>query len=131
MASSFWCAQALEAPSSAECCFSHQFCELGPRVTNFRQHCRDLLAESADMARVAGDRSGSRIEGTVEAFTALQRGLDVERRLKGTGRIDCALAHADGMSGEVHGIPGQGMPPAPALELVPGRREDLGADMVA
>jgi hypothetical protein len=131
MASSFWCAQALEAPSSAECCFSHQFCELGPRVANFRQHCRDLLAESADMG--PGRRRPVRQphRGTVEAFTALQRGLDVERRLKGTGRIDCALAHAAGMSGEVHGILGQGMPPAPALELVPGRREDLGADMVA
>lgn len=86
-------------------------------------------------ARVA-DRFRRRIEGTVEAFTALQRGLDGERRLKRNWKerekqIDCALAHTAGIYGEVRGILGQGVPPVPAFELVAGRREDLGADMVA
>lgn len=63
-----------------------------------------------------------RIEATVEAFTALQRGLDGERRAmeriwkERETQIDRVLANA-GMYGEVRGILGTTVPPVAALEL--------------
>jgi hypothetical protein len=52
---------------------------------------------------LAGDQFRRRIEATVEAFTALQRGLDGERR--SMERIwKEVLANTAGMYGEVRGI---------------------------
>ena len=79
-----------------------------------------------------------RIGATVEAFTALQRGLDGERRAmeriwkEREKQIDRVLANTARMYGEVRGILGTSVPPVPALELeaVAGRLADAGADMV-
>jgi hypothetical protein len=87
---------------------------------------------------LAGDRFRRRIEATVEAFTALQRGLDAERRAmeriwkEREKQIDRVLANTAGMYGEVRGILGTSVPPVPALELgaVTGRLADASADMV-
>jgi hypothetical protein len=88
---------------------------------------------------LAGDQFPRRIEATVEAFTALQRGLDGERRAmeriwkEREKQIDRVLANTAGMYGEVRGILGASVPPVPALELdaVAGRLEDAKADMTA
>jgi hypothetical protein len=88
---------------------------------------------------LAGDQFRRRIEATVEAFTALQRGLDGERRAmeriwkEREKQIDRVLANTAGMYGEVRGILGTSVPPVPALELdaVAGRLEDATADMTA
>jgi hypothetical protein len=87
---------------------------------------------------LAGDQFRRRIEATVEAFTALQRGLDGERRAmeriwkEREKQIDRVLANTAGMYGEVRGILGSSVPSVPALELdaVAGRLEDVSADMV-
>ena len=88
---------------------------------------------------LAGDQFRRRIEATVEAFTALQRGLDGERRAmeriwkEREKQIDRVLANTAGMYGEVRGILGQSLPPVPALELdaVAGRLEDMAANITA
>ncbi|MBV8090706.1 MAG: DUF2130 domain-containing protein [Alphaproteobacteria bacterium] len=88
---------------------------------------------------LAGDQFRSRIEATVEAFTALQRGLDGERRAmeriwkEREKQIDRVLANTVGMYGEVRGILGSTLPPVPALELdtIAGQLEDATADMVS
>lgn len=88
---------------------------------------------------LAGDQFRSRIEATVEAFTALQGGLDGERRAmeriwkEREKQIERVLANTAGMYGEVRGIVGSTLPPVPALELnaVAGRLEDAAADMRA
>jgi hypothetical protein len=82
---------------------------------------------------LAGDQFRRRIEATVEAFTALQRGLDGERRAmeriwkEREKQIDRVLANTAGMYGEVRGILGHSVPPVAALELdaVAGRLEAL------
>jgi Uncharacterized protein conserved in bacteria (DUF2130) len=72
---------------------------------------------------LAGDQFRRRIEATVEAFTALRRGLDGERRAmeriwkEREKQIDRVLANTAGMYGEVRGILGASEPPVPALEL--------------
>ena len=86
---------------------------------------------------LAGDQFRRRIEATVEAFTALQRGLDGERRAmeriwkEREKQIDRVLANTAGMYGEVRGILGQSMPPVLALELgaIAGRLEDATAEL--
>jgi hypothetical protein len=88
---------------------------------------------------LAGDQFRRRIEATVEAFTALQRGLDGERRAmeriwkEREKQIDRVLANTAGMYGEVRGILGTTVPPVPALELdaVAGRLEDVAADIIS
>jgi hypothetical protein len=86
---------------------------------------------------LAGDQFRGRIEATVEAFTALQRGLNGERRAmeriwnereKQIGRV---LANTAGMYGEVRGILGTSVPSVPALELeaVAGPLEDMTAEI--
>ena len=88
---------------------------------------------------LAGDQFRSRIEATVEAFTALQRGLDGERRAmeriwkEREKQIERVLANTAGMYGEVRGILGSTLLPVPALELVAVavRLEDATADMRA
>ena len=86
---------------------------------------------------LAGDQFRSRIEATVEAFTALQRGLDGERRAmeriwrEREKQIDRVLANTVGMYGEVRGIVGSTLPPVPALELdtVAGQLEDATVEL--
>jgi hypothetical protein len=79
---------------------------------------------------LAGDQFRSRIEATVEAFTALQRGLDGERRAmeriwkEREKQIERVLANTAGMYGEVRGILGSSLPPVPALELDAGLATD-------
>lgn len=86
---------------------------------------------------LAGDQFRSRIEATVEAFTALQRGLDGERRAmeriwkEREKQIDRVLANTAGMYGEVRGILGATLPAVPALELdaIAGQLEDATAEL--
>ena len=72
---------------------------------------------------LAGDQFKSRIEATVEAFTALQRGLDGERRAmqriwnEREKQIERVIRNTAGMYGEVRGILGASVPSVPALEL--------------
>jgi hypothetical protein len=72
---------------------------------------------------LAGDQFRSRIEATVEAFTALQTGLNRERTAmeriwnEREKQIERVLANTAGMYGEVRGILGTSVPPVPALEL--------------
>jgi hypothetical protein len=72
---------------------------------------------------LSGDAFRSRIEAMVEAFSALQAGLNRERgameriwkeREKQIARV---LANTAQMYGEVRGIIGASLPPVPALEL--------------
>jgi hypothetical protein len=85
---------------------------------------------------LAGDQFRSRIEAMVEAFTALQRGLDGERRAmeriwkEREKQIERVLANTAGMYGEVRGIVGSSVPSVPALELdaIAGRLEDVTAE---
>jgi hypothetical protein len=85
----------------------------------------------------AGDQFRPRIEATVEAFTALQHGLDGKRRAMERiwkeleKQIDRVLANTAGMYGEVRGIIGQSVPPVPALELdaIAARLEDVTAEL--
>jgi hypothetical protein len=87
---------------------------------------------------LAGNQFRRRIEATVEAFTAVQRGLDGERRAmeriwkEREKQIDRVLANTAGMYGEVRSTLGQIVPPVPALELdtIAGRLEDATADIV-
>jgi hypothetical protein len=74
---------------------------------------------------LSGDAFKSRIEAMVEAFAALQSGLNRERgameriwkeREKQIARV---LANTAGMYGEVRGILGASLPDVPALELDP------------
>jgi hypothetical protein len=86
----------------------------------------------------SGEAFRGRIEAIVEAFTALQSGLQHERRAmeriwkEREKQIERVLANTAGMYGEVHGILGASLPPVPALELgaVAGRIEDAIADRV-
>ena len=88
---------------------------------------------------LAGDQFRRRIEATVEAFTALQHGLDGERRAmeriwkEREKQIDRVLANTAGMYGEVRGILGTSVPPVPALELeaAAGRLESTTVDITA
>jgi hypothetical protein len=83
------------------------------------------------------DQFRRRIEATVEAFTALQRGLDGERRpmeriwKEREKQIDRVLANTAGMYGEVRGILSQSVLAVPALELgaFAGRLEDVTAEL--
>ena len=87
---------------------------------------------------LAGDRFKSRIEATVEAFTALRNGLTRERNAmeriwnEREKQIDRVLANTAGMYGEVRGIVGSSVPPVPALELdaAAGRLEEASADLM-
>jgi hypothetical protein len=86
---------------------------------------------------LAGDQFRSRIAATVEAFTALQRGLDGERRAmeriwkEREKQIERVIANTAGMYGEVRGILGSSVPLVPALELetAAGRLLDASGDM--
>ena len=68
----------------------------------------------------------------VEAFTALQTGLNRERTAmeriwkEREKQIERVLANTAGMYGEVRGLVGSSVPPVPALELdaVAGMVED-------
>ena len=79
---------------------------------------------------LSGDQFRRRIEATVEAFTALQTGLNRERvameRLwkEREKQIERVLANTAGMYGEVRGMVGSSLPAVPALEL------DAAAGMV-
>jgi len=85
---------------------------------------------------LAGDQFCSRIEAMVEAFTALQSGLNRERAAmeriwkEREKQIDRVLANTAGMYGEVRGILGSSVPPVPALELeaAAGLLPDLTVD---
>jgi hypothetical protein len=82
---------------------------------------------------LAGDQFRSRIEAMVEAFTALQFGLNRERAAmeriwkEREKQIERVLANTAGMYGEVRGILGTSIAPVPALELerAAGVIEDL------
>ena len=86
---------------------------------------------------LSGDQFRRRIEATVEAFTALQSGLNRERvameRIwkEREKQIERVLANTAGMYGEVRGIVGSSLPGVPALELeaVAGMVEDMTAEM--
>jgi hypothetical protein len=83
---------------------------------------------------LAGDQFKSRIEATVEAFTALRNGLTRERNAmeriwnEREKQIDRVLANTAGMYGEVRGIVGSTVPPVPEFELdtLAGRLEKEG-----
>lgn len=85
---------------------------------------------------LSGDQFKSRIEATVEAFTALQSGLQRERTAmqriwsEREKQIERVLANTAGMYGEVRGILGSSVPAVPALELAAaaGTLAALGAD---
>jgi hypothetical protein len=85
---------------------------------------------------LAGDQFRSRIEATVEAFTALQSGLCRERTAmeriwkEREKQIERVLANTVGLYGEVRGILGSSLAPVPALELetAAGLLPDLSAD---
>jgi hypothetical protein len=87
---------------------------------------------------LAGDQFKSRIEATVEAFTALRNGLTRERNAmeriwnRHEEQIERVLANTAGMYGEVRGLVSASVPPVPALDLdaVARRLEDATADMV-
>jgi hypothetical protein len=86
---------------------------------------------------LSGDQFRRRIEAMVEAFTALQRGLDGERRAmeqiwkKREKQIERVLANTAGMYGEVRGLVGSSVPRVPALELdaAAGIDEDATEEM--
>jgi hypothetical protein len=86
---------------------------------------------------LAGDQFRRRIEATVEAFTALQTGLNRERTAmeriwkEREKQIERVLANTAGMYGEVRGIVGSSLPVVPALELeaVAGRLEGHNSGM--
>ncbi len=88
---------------------------------------------------LSGDQFRRRIEATVEAFAALQTGLNRERAAmeriwkEREKQIERVLANTAGMYGEVRGIVGSSVPRVPALELdaVAGRLQDETADMTA
>jgi hypothetical protein len=85
---------------------------------------------------LSGDQFHARIEAMVEAFAALQTGLNRERvameRIwkEREKQIERVLANTAGMYGEVRGIVGSSVPRVPALELdaVAGRLEDMTAE---
>jgi hypothetical protein len=82
---------------------------------------------------LAGDEFRSRVEAIVEAFVALQGGLNRERTAMARiwkereKQIERALSAAAGMYGEVRGILGATLPAIAALELEPaaGALDDL------
>jgi hypothetical protein len=86
---------------------------------------------------LADDQFKSRIEATVEAFTALRNGLTRERNAmeriwnEREKQIDRVLANTAGMYGEVRGIVGSTVPPVPELELdtLAGRLEKATAEL--
>jgi hypothetical protein len=87
---------------------------------------------------LAGDQFKSRIMATVEAFTALQAGLNRERtameRLwkEREKQIERVLANTAGLYGEMRGLVGASLPALPALELAPiaGALADMTAERV-
>lgn len=74
---------------------------------------------------LSGDQFKSRIMATVEAFAALQAGLNRERmameRLwkEREKQIERVLANTAGLYGEMRGLVGASLPALPALELAP------------
>jgi hypothetical protein len=86
---------------------------------------------------LSGDQFRRRIEATVEAFAALQSGLNRERTAmeriwkEREKQIERVLANTAGMYGEVRGMVGSSVPRVPALELdaVAGMVEDMTAEM--
>lgn len=74
---------------------------------------------------LAGDRFRARIEAMVEAFTALQAGLDRERMAmeriwkEREKQIERFMANTAGLYGEMRGLVGASLPEMPALELAP------------
>jgi hypothetical protein len=86
---------------------------------------------------LSGDQFRRRIEAMVEAFAALQTGLNRERvameRIwkEREKQIERVLANTAGMYGEVRGIVGSSLPGVPALELeaVAGMVEDVTTEM--
>jgi hypothetical protein len=86
---------------------------------------------------LSGDQFRRRIEATVEAFAALQTGLNRERtameRLwkEREKQIERVLANTAGMYGEVRGIVGSSLPAVAALELdaVAGMVEETTVEM--
>jgi hypothetical protein len=86
---------------------------------------------------LSGDQFRRRIEAMVEAFAALQTGLNRERTAmeriwkEREKQIERVLANTAGMYGEVRGIVGSSLPGVPALELeaVCGSSDDITAEM--
>jgi hypothetical protein len=86
---------------------------------------------------LSGDQFRRRIEATVEAFAALQTGLNRERtameRLwkEREKQIERVLANTAGMYGEIRGMVGSSLPGVPALELeaVAGMVEDMTGEL--
>jgi hypothetical protein len=82
---------------------------------------------------LSGDQFRRRIEAMVEAFAALQTGLNRERTAMERiwkdreKQIERVLANTAGMYGEVRGMVGSSLPGVPALELeaVAGMVEDM------
>lgn len=72
---------------------------------------------------LAGDQFRSRVQGIVEAFTALQDQLNRERRAMESlwrergKQIERVIANTVGMYGEMRGIVGASLPEIPALAL--------------
>jgi hypothetical protein len=87
---------------------------------------------------LSGDQFRRRTEAMVEAFTALQTGLNRERTAmeclwkEREKQIERVLANTAGMYGEVRGIVGSSAPRVPALELetAAGMLEDMTTDTV-
>jgi hypothetical protein len=86
---------------------------------------------------LSGDQFRRRIEATVEAFAALQTGLNRERTAmeriwkEREKQIERVLANTAGMYGEVRGLVGSSVPRVPALELdaAAGMVEDMTAEV--
>ncbi len=74
---------------------------------------------------LAGAQFRQRVQGIVEAFTALQTQLLRERRAmeklwkEREKQIECVITNTVGMYGEMRGIVGASLPEIPALELDP------------
>jgi hypothetical protein len=86
---------------------------------------------------LSGDQFRRRIEAMVEAFTALQTGLNRERTAmeriwkEREKQIERVLANTAGMYGEVRGLVGSSLPGVAALELeaVAGMDEDMTGEL--
>lgn len=80
---------------------------------------------------LSGPEFRQRVEGIVEAFSAMKADLESEKRAmmkiwaKREKQIDRVTANTTGMYGDMHGIIGTTMPEIRALELGPGDETDL------
>ncbi len=79
---------------------------------------------------LAGDQFRQRVQGIVEAFTAMQDQLARERRAmerlwrEREKQIERVITHTVGMYGEMRGLIGTTLPAIPALELDDGLLDD-------